>query len=75
MQIKQRDFSTVEVSGVTNATANTASKFLHNKEQVPYMWIVLEGRAYVPRNGASPKDIDVRSTVASEPFRLVLFYN
>jgi hypothetical protein len=65
----------VEVSGTTHATANTASKYRHNKEQVPYMWIPLEGRIYVPRHGAGPNDIDVRSTTTSEPFRLVLFFN
>lgn len=74
-QVKQKDFITAEVSGVTSHIANTAVRFRHGKEQVPYMWTILEGRIYVPRHGAGPNDIDVRSSQTSEAFRMLLFFN
>ena len=73
--IKQKDFNSVELTGTTKAAPDTEGLFRHAKNQVPYMWIALEGRIYVPRNGAGPNNIDVRSAQASEPFRLVLFFN
>lgn len=73
--LKEKDLNSVEITGTTNSSANTSSKFRHNKNQVPFMWHILEGRIYVPRNGAGPNDIDVRSTQTSEEFRLLLIFN
>lgn len=73
--IKAKDFNSVEISGVTNATANIVSRFKHGKQQVPFMWIILEGQVYIPRNGAGPDDFIVCSTINSEPFRIILFFN
>jgi hypothetical protein len=73
--LKAKDLNSVELTGTTNAAANTSSKFRHNKEQVPFMWNILEGNVYIPRHGASPNDIDVRSVNTSEQFRLLLIFN
>jgi hypothetical protein len=62
----------VELTGKTSGTANTASDFRHAMARTPSFWFPLEGRIYVPRYGVTENDIDIRSTVANEPFRLLV---
>jgi len=62
----------VELTGSTNATPDTESKFRHALGMQPSLWLPLEGRVYVPRFGLSEQEIDIRSSVASEPFRIIV---
>lgn len=73
--INKNDFRTVELEGITNSSANTAQRFLHSMNQVPWAWFPLEGSVYVPKEGLGPKDIDIRSARTSEPFRILLVFN
>lgn len=66
------NFKGVVLTGTTNSTANTSSKFKHSLGTSPTMWFPLEGRVYVPRNGFSENDVDLRSTVASEAFKILV---
>lgn len=62
----------VELEGTTHGTANTASQFRHALGRVPSFWFPLGGRVYTPKDGLSENNIDIRSTVASEPFRVLV---
>lgn len=73
--IKQKDFRTVEVTGTTSTSTNTRMNFRHGKNEVPWMGLVVEGNAYIARNGLGPNDVDVRSDNASQEFKVVLFFN
>lgn len=73
--IKQKDFRIIEVTGTTASSANTAARFRHGKNEVPWMGIVVEGNAYIARNGIGPNDLDVRSTGTSQDFKVLLFFN
>jgi hypothetical protein len=75
--LRLKDFQTRELKGTTAGTADAQTLFRHtppSAPQAPTFWCVLEGDVYVPRNGAGPELIDVRSRRASEAFRLLLFY-
>lgn len=61
----------VEVTGTTNATADTQSFFPHGLKAVPSFWLVLEGRIYIPRNGVNEEKFDIRSAETAEPFRML----
>lgn len=62
----------IEITGTTNASADTSSMFRHALGSVPSLWFPLEGRVYVPRHGMNENEIDIRSTVTSEPFRIMV---
>lgn len=70
--ISKDNFHYVEISGQTNATADTQEKFKHGLSAVPSLWLFLEGRVYVPRYGAGTDMIDIRSAYASEKFRILV---
>lgn len=70
--VSKDNMKSVELTGTTHSTANTSSKFRHGLGAVPSLWFPLEGRIYVPRNGMSETELDIRSTVASEPFRVLV---
>lgn len=72
VNISSDNFRGVELIGTTNATQDTESKFKHGLGTVPSLWFPLEGRVYVPRNGFSDTELDLRSPVASEPFRILV---
>lgn len=72
VNISADNFRAIELTGTTNATANTQQKFRHNLGKNPAFWFPLEGRVYVPRHGTSESELDIRSTVASEPFRVLV---
>lgn len=72
--ISLTDFRSVVVSGTTNSTADTKSLFRNPSGIAPFMWLPLEGDVYIPLNGLGPTDIDVRSRLTSQSFRLLLFY-
>jgi len=64
----------MEIIGTTNATVDTATKFRHGKNQVPWLIVRQEGDVYIPRSGIGPNDVDIRSRTASTPFRVILFF-
>jgi plasmid maintenance system antidote protein VapI len=70
--VSSDNFRAVELTGTTNATADTASRFKHNLGKIPAFWFPLEGRVYVPRNGFSDTELDLRSTESSEAFRILV---
>lgn len=70
--ISSDNFRAVELSGTTNATADTRSAFKHDLGKIPAFWFPLEGRVYVPRNGFSDTELDLRSGEASEAFRILV---
>lgn len=70
--ISSDNFRSTELTGKTNGTADTSSMFKHALGKVPAFWFPLEGRVYVPRNGFSESEMDIRSTVASESFRVLV---
>jgi hypothetical protein len=69
-----RDFSTVEVTGTTASVADTAAKFRNSAGVEPFFWFALEGDVYIPRRGLGPTEIDVRSRLTSQPFRILLVF-
>ena len=72
VNISADNFKLVELEGTTNGTANTTSQFRHALGRIPSFWFPLGGRVYVPKDGLSENQIDIRSTVASEPFRVLV---
>lgn len=70
--ISSDNFRAIELTGTTNSTADTSSMFKHGLGKVPAFWFPLEGRVYVPRDGFSESEMDLRSTVASESFRVLV---
>lgn len=70
--ISSDNFRAIELTGTTNSSANTKSMFKHDLGKTPAFWFPLEGRVYVPRYGFSESEMDLRSTVASEPFRILV---
>jgi hypothetical protein len=72
--IKLDDFQTVEVSGKTSGTADTKATFRNPAGVAPIFWFALEGDVYIPRRGLGPSELDVRSRLTSQEFRLLLVY-
>lgn len=70
--ISSDNFRSVVLTGTTNASADTKSMFKHDLGKVPAFWFPLEGRVYVPLNGFSETEMDLRSTVVSEPFKILV---
>jgi hypothetical protein len=66
--LSKDNFNAVTVTGTTSGTANTSAKFRHNLKAQPSMVLILEGNAYVARQGVGPTDVDIRSTATSQPF-------
>lgn len=66
--ISRDNFKSVTVEGVTDGTANTSKKFRHGLGGQPSLVFILEGNAYVARNGVGSDEVDVRSAQASQPF-------
>lgn len=64
----------VEVSGTTDATPNTAKRFLHNVGRKPGLVLVQEGNAYISKNGIETNAVWVASTAASQEFTLFLIF-
>ena len=72
--INLRDFRTAEVTGETSGTGDTAARFKNPAGVMPFMWFALEGDVYIPRRGLGPSEIDVRSRLTSQEFRILLVY-
>ena len=72
VNVSKDNMKFVEITGTSNGIADTSSTFRHAIGRVPSFWFPLEGRIYVPRHGADENEIDIRSTVASEPFRMLI---
>ncbi len=72
--VRLDDFEYVEVTGTTNAVADTTSKFPHKVGSAPRFVIVQEGDVYIPRFGIGPNEVDVRSRLTSHPFSILLFF-
>jgi hypothetical protein len=70
--ISSDNFRSVELTGTTHGTPDTSSKFKHDLGKIPAFWFPLEGRVYVPRNGFSDTELDLRSSEASESFRILV---
>lgn len=70
--ISKDNMKIVEVTGTTSGSPDSSLLFTHKCGIIPSMWFVQEGRIYIPRNGASENQIDIRSAFASEPFRLLV---
>ena len=64
----------VELTGETHPTPDTENFFRHALGKVPSFCLVQEGRVYVPRYGMTEQEIDIRSAVASEPFRIIVIH-
>jgi hypothetical protein len=69
------DFRTIVVSGTTSSSTDTAATFGHNATEVPTWWIVQEGDVYIPRYGMGSDTVIVQSRLASQAFRLLLFFS
>lgn len=72
VNVSADNFRTIEIEGVTSSSANVATQFRHALGRVPSFWFPIGGRVYVPKDGLSENQIDIRSTVASEPFRILI---
>ena len=66
--ISTDNLNAVRISGTTSGTANTSAKFRHGLNTQPSMILILEGNAYVARQGVGPQDVDIRSTATSQSF-------
>lgn len=64
----------LELTGITNSSADTSKKFLHRRGQAPELVLCQEGEVYIPRHGIGTEDIDVRSRLTSHAFKLILIY-
>lgn len=58
----------VELSGVTSSTPNASAVFRHGLKDQPSFVLIVEGDAYVARNGVGSDSVDIRSSRASQPF-------
>lgn len=66
------NFTNQVVAGTTSNTADSVQKFKHSLQSAPRLWLALEGDVYIPKDGIGTGEIDVRSTKAAEPFKIIL---
>lgn len=72
VNISSDNFRAVELTGATSVTADTRATFKHDLGKIPAFWFPLEGRVYVPRNGFTDTELDLRSSETSEEFRILV---
>lgn len=70
--ISKDNFTANEIAGVTSSTPDERLEIAHGFESLPAMALMLEGNAYVAINGLGAKTVDVRSSAASQPFKLLV---
>ena len=69
--ISKDNMRTVEVEGTTHGTADTQRKFRHGLGSVPSFWFPLEGDVYVPKDGFSENEVDIRSRLTGHSFKVL----
>lgn len=67
------NFKGVVVSGMTASVAGDSGVFKHGLKGQPAGVFILEGNAYVARNGVGPETVDVRSNATSQEFLAYVF--
>lgn len=70
--VSRDNMVSVVIDDTTASSANTSKPFRHNLGVIPTIYTVLEGNAYVEYGSVTDQEIDVRSTNASETFKLLL---
>lgn len=69
--ISRDNMRVVELEGVTHGTADTQRKFRHGLGSVPSFWFPLEGDVYVPKDGFSEDEVDIRSRLTGHSFKVL----
>lgn len=72
VNLSKDNFKIFELSGTTDSSIDTSKQFRHAIGHQPGFILFQEGRVYVPLNGISENNIDIRSAFASESFKLLL---
>ncbi len=70
--ISKDNFKHVEVTGKTSSSANTSQLFRHGLNEIPSLVLIIEGNAYIARNGYGADSIDVRSNETNAEFRAMV---
>lgn len=66
------NFKYTFVEGTTDSVANTAKTFSHGFKDLPSLALIVEGNAYVAKNGLGYETVDVRSADTSQEFKALI---